>query len=217
MKPSEGQAGAAPGAGDGAVCARRAAGARRRRFSNGGGARRQLARGGAAAAQPVVRALDRVGAAGQGERHADRALECPRWCCWSTSSRSCSPQGVTDAARAAFAESLRAARSRPGGCGWWRPCAPISTSCCSREPAFEALKQTGASLDLGPPGPAELADIVRAPAAAAGLVLRARSRQGRSRPAAAGRRQERRQPAAAAVHAARSFTSSASKPTERCG
>ncbi len=36
---------------------------------------------------------------------------------------------------------------------------------------MKALKETGASLDLGPPGPAELAEIVRAPAAAAGLVF----------------------------------------------
>jgi eukaryotic-like serine/threonine-protein kinase len=39
------------------------------------------------------------------------------------------------------------------------------------EPVLKALKEAGASLDLGPPGAAELAEIVRAPAAAAGLVF----------------------------------------------
>src|SRR5207253_1475731 len=40
-----------------------------------------------------------------------------------------------------------------------------------KQPALKALKETGATLDLSPPGPAELAEIVRAPAAAAGLVF----------------------------------------------
>ena len=40
-----------------------------------------------------------------------------------------------------------------------------------REPTLKALKEAGASFDLGLPGPAELADIVRAPAHAAGLTF----------------------------------------------
>ena len=36
-------------------------------------------------------------------------------------------------------------------------------------PALSALKERGASLDVAPPGPAELAEIVRGPAEAAGL------------------------------------------------
>ena len=38
-------------------------------------------------------------------------------------------------------------------------------------PALKALKDEGASYDLAPPGPAELAEIVRAPAAAAALTF----------------------------------------------
>jgi len=37
-------------------------------------------------------------------------------------------------------------------------------------PIFSGLKERGASLDVAPPGAAELAEIVRAPAEAAGLV-----------------------------------------------
>jgi tetratricopeptide (TPR) repeat protein len=39
------------------------------------------------------------------------------------------------------------------------------------QPALKALKERGATHDLAPPGPAELAEIVRAPAEAAGLVF----------------------------------------------
>ena len=39
------------------------------------------------------------------------------------------------------------------------------------EPGLLALKTSGAALDLSPPGPAELAEIVRKPAEAAGLVF----------------------------------------------
>ena len=79
-------------------------------------------------------------------------------------------QGVTDAARAAFAESL--ARLVATGRVW-----VVATlradlyELLLAEPALATLKQAGASFDLGPPGPAELADIVRAPAAAAGLAF----------------------------------------------
>lgn len=38
------------------------------------------------------------------------------------------------------------------------------------QPALKALKEQGATYDLAPPGPVELAEIVRAPAEAAGLV-----------------------------------------------
>jgi hypothetical protein len=47
-----------------------------------------------------------------------------------------------------------------------------------KQPALKALKEAGASLDLGPPGPAELAEIVRAPAAAAGLVFETDTQKG---------------------------------------
>ena len=94
----------------------------------------------------------------------------PRLCCWSISSRSCSSREVSDAERAAFAESLRQLIAT--GRVW-----VVATlradlyELLLEQPALKALKETGASLDLGPPGPAELAEIVRAPAAAAGLVF----------------------------------------------
>jgi hypothetical protein len=40
------------------------------------------------------------------------------------------------------------------------------------EPVLKALKEAGASLNLGPPGAAELAEIVRAPAEAAETGIR---------------------------------------------
>ena len=137
----------------------------------------QLARGGAAAAQPVVRALDRVGAAAQGQRHTDRALKAAL-VLLVDQLEELFAQGVTDAARAAFAESC--ARLVATGRVW-----VVATlradlyELMLAEPALEALKQAGASLDLGPPGPAELADIVRAPAAAAGLAFERDSATGR--------------------------------------
>ena len=41
------------------------------------------------------------------------------------------------------------------------------------QPALRKLKELGATYDVAPPGPVELAEIVRAPAAAAGLVFEA--------------------------------------------
>jgi TPR repeat protein len=48
------------------------------------------------------------------------------------------------------------------------------------QPALKALKERGATFDLSPPGPAELAEIVRAPAEAAGLVFETDSASGES-------------------------------------
>ncbi len=45
-------------------------------------------------------------------------------------------------------------------------------------PALSALKAGGASLDVAPPGPAELAEIVRGPAEAAGLAFDADAASG---------------------------------------
>ena len=169
LKPSEGQAepilalatalfaeGALPELGDGD-------------FPTAAALAEQLKRGGAAAAQPVVRTLDRAGAAAQGERHADRALNAAL-VLLVDQLEELFAQGVTDAARAAFAESL--ARLVATGRVW-----VVATlradlyELLLAEPALATLKQAGASFDLGPPGPAELADIVRAPAAAAGLAF----------------------------------------------
>jgi eukaryotic-like serine/threonine-protein kinase len=86
-------------------------------------------------------------------------------------------QGVSDADRTAFAESLRQLITT--GRVW-----VVATlradlyELLLKQPELKALKETGASLDLSPPGPAELAEIVRAPAAAAGLVFETDAQKG---------------------------------------
>ena len=84
---------------------------------------------------------------------------------------------MSDAERAAFAESLRQLVAT--GRVW--VVATLRADLYEpllKQPELKALKETGASLDLGPPGPAELAEIVRAPAAAAGLVFETDAEKG---------------------------------------
>jgi tetratricopeptide (TPR) repeat protein len=77
---------------------------------------------------------------------------------------------VSDADRAAFAESIKQLVAT--GRVW---CVATLRAdlyeLLLKQPVLKALKEAGASLDLGPPGAAELAEIVREPAAAAGLVF----------------------------------------------
>jgi len=125
-------------------------------------------RGGEAAAQPVIRGLERAAAAAQHERHADRSLR-PTLVLLVDQLEELFAKGVSDADRAAFAENLdQLVATR---CIWI-----VATlradfyELAIKEPTLKALKEAGATLDLGPPGLAELADIVRAPARAAGLT-----------------------------------------------
>ena len=128
-----------------------------------------LRRGGAASVQPITSALARVAEDAQRERHSDHAPR-PALVLLVDQFEELFAQGVSDAERTAFAESLR--QFIATGRVW-----TVATlradlyELMLKQPALKALKETGASLDLGPPGPAELAEIVRAPAAAAGLVF----------------------------------------------
>ena len=135
-----------------------------------------LTRGGTASIQPITSALERVAEDSQRERHADQAPK-SALVLLVDQFEELFAQRVSDAERAAFAESLRQLIAT--GRVW-----VVATlradfyELLLKQPALKALKETGASLDLGPPGPAELAEIVRAPAAAAGLVFETNAEKG---------------------------------------
>jgi tetratricopeptide (TPR) repeat protein len=126
-------------------------------------------RGGGAAAQPVLRALERAVTAAQEARHAERSLR-PMLVLLIDQFEELFAKGVNNVHRVAFAETLKQLVATRG---IW----VVATlradlyELVIREPTLKALKEAGASLDLGLPGPAELADIVRAPAQAAGLTF----------------------------------------------
>src|SRR5215471_849114 len=128
-----------------------------------------LRRGGAASVQPITGALLRVAEEAKQERHADKALKSVL-VLLVDQLEELFAQGISDAERVAFSESLRQLIAT--GRVW-----VVATlradlyELLLKQPVLKALKENGASLDLGPPGPAELAEIVRAPAAAAGLVF----------------------------------------------
>ena len=126
-------------------------------------------RGGEAAAQPVLRALERAGRAAQDARHADRSLR-PMLVVLVDQFEELFAKGVSDAHRAAFAGTLKQLMAT-------REVWVVATlradlyEVMIKEPTLKTVKEAGASLDLGLPGPAELADIVRAPAQAAWLTF----------------------------------------------
>jgi tetratricopeptide (TPR) repeat protein len=128
-----------------------------------------LARGGGASAQPMVRALARVAEEAQRERHTDQVLQ-PVLVLLVDQFEELFAQGVSDQERIAFAESIRelVASGRVWCIGTLRA---DLYEFLLKQPVLKALKEAGASLDLGPPGAAELAEIVRAPASAAGLIF----------------------------------------------
>ena len=124
--------------------------------------------GGGAIAPPVVGALDRAAAAAGRERHSDRPPEAALVLFVDQLEELFAP-GIDDADRSAFVETL--ARLAATGRVWIvATLRADSYELAIREPKLKALKESGAAFDLGPPGPAEFADIVRAPARAAGLA-----------------------------------------------
>jgi WD40 repeat protein len=135
-----------------------------------------LRRGGNASVQPIISALARVAEDAQRERHSNQAPK-PALVLLVDQFEELFAQGVNDAEREAFAESLRQLIAT--GRVW-----VVATlradlyELLLKQPVLKALKETSASLDLGPPGPAELAEIVRAPAAAAGLVFETHTEKG---------------------------------------
>ena len=135
-----------------------------------------LRRGGAASVQPIINALTRVAENAHRDRNTDQ-LPKSAIVLLVDQFEELFAQGVTDGDRAAFAESLRQLVTT-------RRVWVIATlradvyELLLKQPALKALKETGASLDLGPPGPVELVEIVRAPAAAAGLVFESDTQKG---------------------------------------
>jgi tetratricopeptide (TPR) repeat protein len=135
-----------------------------------------LRRGGTASVQPIISALLRAAEAAQRQRQADQPPK-PALVLLVDQFEELFAQSISDAERAAFAESLRQLLAT--GRVW-----VVATlradlyELLLKQPALKALKEAGASLDLGPPGPAELAEIVRAPAAAAGLIFETDAEKG---------------------------------------
>ena len=128
----------------------------------------QFRRGGEAVAQPLVRALERAAAAAGRERHSDRPPEAAL-VLLVDQLEELFARGIPDADRAAFVETL--AELAASGRIWIvATLRADSYELAIREGKLKALKESGATFDLGPPGPAELADIVRAPARAAGFA-----------------------------------------------
>jgi eukaryotic-like serine/threonine-protein kinase len=135
-----------------------------------------LRRGGTASAQPITSALGRVAEESQRERHADQGPK-PVLVLLVDQFEELFAQGISDADRAVFAESLRQLIAT--GRVWIVATLRADLyELLLKQPTLKALKETGTSLDLGPPGPVELAAIVRGPAAAAGLVFETDSEKG---------------------------------------
>jgi tetratricopeptide (TPR) repeat protein len=128
-----------------------------------------LRRGGAAAARPVLGALTRIAEAARQERRADQPLRSVL-VLLVDQLEELFAQAIGDDERANFAGALKELLAT--GRVWC-----IATLRADlyefllKQPTLKELKEAGAGLDLGPPGAAELAEIVRAPAAAAGLVF----------------------------------------------
>ncbi len=145
-------------------------------FSSAAALADNLRRGGSPAARPIVGALTRVAEAAQRQLHSDRPLR-PALVLLVDQLDELFVQAVGDEERTAFAEAIKELVAT--GQVWC-----IATlradlyELLLKQPVLKALKEAGAGLDLGPPGPAELAEIVRAPAAAAGLLFERNAEHG---------------------------------------
>ena len=128
-----------------------------------------LRRGGAAAVRPITAALLRAAEAERQERRSDEPLR-PVLVLLVDQMEELFAQAVNDDERASFAGDLKELLET--GQVWI-----IATlradfyELLLKQATLKELKESGASLDLGPPGAVELAEMVRAPAAAAGLVF----------------------------------------------
>ena len=123
----------------------------------------------AAAIKPIVNALSRVGAAERDREHYGREVRCDLVL-------------LIDQFEELFAGSVGAAErgafidlvAELAGTGRIWIAVTLRADFYARmldQPALKKLKELGATYDLAPPGPVELAEIVRAPAEAAGLVF----------------------------------------------
>jgi hypothetical protein len=135
-----------------------------------------LKRGGEVATQPIFRALQRIGAATQHHRHTDRPAQ-PALVLLVDQLEELFAKGVSASDRAAFAETLKQLVATR--CIWIVATLRADVyELMIKEPTLKTLKEVGASFDLGLPGPAELADIVRGPAQAAGLTFESEPAKG---------------------------------------
>jgi tetratricopeptide (TPR) repeat protein len=128
-----------------------------------------LRHGGKATAQPVVHVLAGIGEAAQRERHSDQPMR-TALVLLVDQLEELFAQAVDTDEHAEFVESLKELVA--SGQVW-----AVTTlradfyELMLKQPGLKGMKEGGATLDLGPPGPAELVEIVRAPPAAAGLVF----------------------------------------------
>lgn len=122
-----------------------------------------------AAVRPILRALDRVAARLAEASRTERALRCDLVLLIDQLEELFAPS-VSSEARQKFAGLL--AGFAASGRVWI--VATLRADFYSRlieEPALKALKEAGGACDLAAPNAAQLADIVRGPASAAGLVF----------------------------------------------
>jgi tetratricopeptide (TPR) repeat protein len=174
MKPSEGQAGPLSSLATALFAAlpELAQGD----FSNASLLADNLRRGGAPAARPIVGALARAAEAAERELHSDRPLR-PALVLLVDQLDELFAQTLADEERTAFAGAIKELVTT--GQAWC-----IATlradlyELLLKQPVLKALKEAGAGFDLGPPGSPELAEIVRAPAVAAGLVFERNAEHG---------------------------------------
>jgi hypothetical protein len=176
MKPSEGQAGPVMALATALLAADALPELAHGDYPTAASLADNLQRGGTASVRPITSALTRAADDAQRERHANQAPK-PVLVLLVDQFEELFAQRVSDAERAAFAESLRQliASERVWVVATLRA---DFYELLLKQPALKALKETGASLDLGPPGPAELVEIVRAPTAAAGLVFETDAQNG---------------------------------------
>ena len=169
MKPSEGQAGPLRALATALFAEGALPELSQSDFSDAAALAVNFDRGGEVVTQPILRALQRVGAATQHDRHTDRPLQ-SALVLLVDQFEELFAKGVSDSDRSAFAATLKQLIAT-------RRIWIVATLRADlyehviKEPTLKALKEAGASFDLGLPGPAELADIVRAPAQAAGLTF----------------------------------------------
>ena len=125
----------------------------------------------AAAVKPIVNALSRVAASERDQERYGREVRCDLVLLIDQLDELFAAS-VSEAERAGFIEFVAALVET--GRVWVG--ATLRADFYARmldQPALKKLKELGATYDVAPPGPVELAEIVRAPAAAAGLVFEA--------------------------------------------
>ena len=151
-----------------------------------------------AAVKPIVNALSRIAASERDRERYGREVRCDLVLLIDQLDELFAAS-VSKAERAAFLDLDAVARGdRPVWVG-----ATLRADFYARmleQPALKTLKELGTTYDLAPPGPVELAEIVRAPAEAAGLVFETDAATRRTpRCAAVARRRPARHAAACAA------------------